>query len=76
MMLAGFPESDALDSDLQEVKMRVQFRIFHGMTVSWEQLFGDAARFASQIPPDRLINISHSCDKSQGVVTVWYWGTD
>jgi hypothetical protein len=40
---------------------------------SWQQLFAEAPQFASQIPPDWLISISHSCDMSQGVVTVWHW---
>jgi hypothetical protein len=56
--------------------MKVRFRKFESTFESWEKLFGDAAQFASRIPPDLLINISHSSDSSTGVVTVWYWGKD
>ena len=52
--------------------MRVQYKVFRGVLSSWEQLFADAARFASGVGRDRLISISHSSDHD-GVVTVWYW---
>ena len=32
-----------------------------------------AARFAGEVGPDRLIGLSHSEFKDEGVVTVWYW---
>ena len=53
--------------------MRVQYKVFRGVLASWEQLFANAARFASDVGPDRLISISHSSDHNDGVVTVWYW---
>ena len=53
--------------------MRVAFEIFRGTFTSWEALFAEAAEFASRIGPERLISISHSEDKQEGVVTVWYW---
>ena len=53
--------------------MRVSFRVFRGRLVTWQTLFSDAADFASEIGPDRLITISHSADEADGVVTVWYW---
>jgi hypothetical protein len=56
--------------------MRVRFKIFRGMFSSWESLMGEAADFASDIPPERLISISHSEDKNEGVITVWYWSAD
>ncbi len=52
----------------------VKFESFRGTFSSWEELFSEAAEFASQIARDRLISISHSADQSRGVVTVWYWG--
>ena len=51
----------------------VAFEIFRGTLVTWEELFQDAATFASGIGSDRLIGISHSENHSKGVVTVWYW---
>ncbi len=52
---------------------RAAFRIFRGTFKSWDTLFQEAADFAATVGPDRLISISHSADKSEGVVTVWYW---
>ena len=40
---------------------------------SWESLFDEAARFATEIGRERLISISHSEDANEGVVTVWVW---
>ena len=51
----------------------VGFKVFRGTLASWEQLFSDAAAFATEIGPLKLINISHSEDANEGVVTVWYW---
>jgi hypothetical protein len=51
----------------------VKFEMFRGVMASWEQLFEEAAQFASSIGRDRLISISHSEDQDDGVVTVWYW---
>lgn len=53
--------------------MRVAFKVFRGALVTWQTLFEEAASFASQVGPERLISISHSEDHSDGVVTVWYW---
>jgi len=53
--------------------MRVRFKYFQGTLCSWDDLFDEATEFASQLQPERLISISHSCDKDSGVVTVWYW---
>lgn len=54
--------------------MKVKFMIFRGTWASWQTLFEQAAAFASKLPPERLISISHSEDKNDGVVTVWYYG--
>jgi hypothetical protein len=53
--------------------MEVKFEVFRGTLTSWDDLFQQAAEFASRIGKDRLIGISHSCDSNDGVVTVWYW---
>ena len=55
--------------------MRVIAKTFRATFKSWNQLFGEASDFASELPPERLISISHSSDAGgEGVVTVWYWG--
>ena len=56
--------------------MRVHFKVFRSGLSSWETLMEEAATFASEFPPERLISISHSEDSNEGVVTVWYWSAD
>ena len=51
----------------------VQYKIFRGTFASWDELFTEAATFATALGEERLINISHSADQSNGVVTVWHW---
>lgn len=51
---------------------RVAFKVFRSVWSSWETLFEEAAQFAGTCG-DRLISISHSSDRTDGVVTVWYW---
>jgi len=60
-------------SKAKEPTMVVSFKIFQSATQSWNDLFGDAARFATEIGPERLIGISHSHEEIVGTVTVWYW---
>jgi hypothetical protein len=52
---------------------KVKFRVFRGVFETWQELFEEASVFASTKGPEDLINISHSCDKNDGVVAVWYW---
>jgi hypothetical protein len=51
----------------------VKYEHFRSGFESWDTLFTKAAELATQIGRDRLIGISHSEDKNDGVVTVWYW---
>jgi len=53
--------------------MRVGYTLFRGTFATWDELFAKAAAFATELGETRLINISHSCAGSDGVVTVWYW---
>jgi len=53
--------------------MRVQFRMFKGVFKSWQALFTEACEFATGVGAERLINISHSSDQAEAVITVWYW---
>lgn len=52
----------------------VRYEIFRGTFSSWPELFDKAAEFATTLGAERLITISHSEDKDDGVVAVWYWG--
>ena len=50
---------------------QVTFKVFRGTFSTWNELFTDASSFASSLTPEQLINISHSVNDSDGVVTVW-----
>jgi len=53
--------------------MRIKYRFFRGVLASWDDLFTQAAEFAQEIEPQRLINVSHANSGGDGTVTVWYW---
>jgi hypothetical protein len=48
----------------------LRFQVTRGAWDSWESLFGKAGTSASG---RRVVGISHSEDKNEGVVAVWYW---
>ena len=50
--------------------MQVRFETFRGTWATWPTLFSQAADFATAIGSERLIGISHSEDKDDGLVTV------
>jgi len=56
-----------------ESPQKVLFKVYRGAWTSWDELFTEASKFATEIGKERLISISHSEDKNDGVVTVWYW---
>lgn len=61
------PHADPTESHLE-------FRIFRGGSfTSWEQLFSEAAAFASSVGEVNIAAITQSEDKSDGLVVVWYW---
>jgi hypothetical protein len=54
-------------------EFRVTFKAFDSKMASREKLFRAAAEYASQIGRDRLITMSHSEDRDNIVITIWYW---
>ena len=56
--------------------MKLKYEYFRGTLISWQSLFAKAAEFASNLPPERIVNISHSSDHNDGIVTVWYWAEE
>lgn len=61
-------------SDAENVTPRsVEYKIFRGTLATWDELFSQAASFATEVGPERLITISHSADNNDGVVAVWFW---
>lgn len=67
-MVSGVPGQQS-----RTPRHKMEYRHFRGVLASWDTLFTQAADFANEVGPDRLACISHSGDKSDGVVTVWYW---
>ena len=76
---------DVIDTARREIAYRrvaanleradtVRWETFRGRLTTWDELFGQAASFATQVGRERVISISHSEDENEGVVTVWYWG--
>jgi hypothetical protein len=59
--------------EMQTMKKTVKFRMFRGIFKTWQKFFEEASEFASTLNHEALINISHSCDQQDAVVTVWYW---
>lgn len=53
--------------------LRVAYKLFKSTWKSWDDMFREAAAFATHNGRERLISISHSADQGAGVVTVWYW---
>ncbi|MFT4640296.1 MAG: hypothetical protein ACI8T1_003623 [Verrucomicrobiales bacterium] len=51
----------------------VDHRTLRAVFASFDSLFQEAAEFATQVGREDLISISHSEDKDDGVVTVWFW---
>jgi len=56
--------------------MKVKYKLFRGSFASWDELFTEAAEFASQIGPTLVINISHAVAGTDGTVAVWYWSEE
>ena len=73
------PEPDATETPAAPTRQAGQrVRYAHVESgASWQDLFQQAADFATALGPGRVISISHAqvgeglC--SSGVVTVWYW---
>lgn len=54
--------------------MQVCFKIFRSSRFeSRVGLYRKVAEFANLVGPERLINISHSDEKTGRVAVVWYW---
>jgi len=53
--------------------MQARFYIFRSAWSSWQSLFGEAASYLTELGPERVLGVSHSADKTEGVITVWYW---
>ena len=48
---------------MASTRLTVRFKVFRGIMASWDELFAEAAAFATTLDKDRLITISHSEDQ-------------
>jgi len=69
----GRSPEDKSSNAPQAPQWRLSYRVFRGTLATWEELFRQAAAFASEVGPERVVSISHSEDNNDGVVAVWYW---
>ncbi len=53
--------------------MRITFKSFDSKMASREKLFRAAIDFANKLDRKDLVNITHSEDRDNIVITVWYW---
>jgi hypothetical protein len=60
-------------SDDHEAARFADYKMFRSALSPWESLFQQAADFATQLGPQRVISIAHSEYNGEAVVTVWYW---
>ncbi len=56
--------------------MRLFFKAFDSKMASREKLFKAAVEFANQIGRERLLTLSHSEDRDNIVITIWYWAEE
>ena len=56
--------------------MQVRYKLFRGTLTTWDNLFSQAVQLATEIGPERLINVSHAVAADDGTVTVWYWADE
>lgn len=52
--------------------MKIRSKVFRSSFKSWEVMCKEATDFANRIPAEHLINISHSCQGTKGIIIVWY----
>src|SRR5262245_47425195 len=53
--------------------MRITFKAFDSKMASREKLFKAALEFANKLDPHDLITITHSEDRDNIVLTIWYF---
>jgi len=56
--------------------MRVRFKTFQSQFGLRERVLQKVAEFAQQVGRERLISISHSEERDNAIITLWYWEED
>lgn len=49
----------------------LRYQVVRGTWDGWDTLFGRAGSFAAG---KNVVGVSHSEDKNEGVIAIWYWG--
>jgi hypothetical protein len=55
-----------------ESNTQVRFKLFESVIKSWTSLCQEAADFATSLPKDSLISVSHAQEGMRGSVIVWF----
>lgn len=56
----------------EAVSKSVQYKIIRGTFITWEGLAAQTAEFLDTIKREDVIGISHSSDKGDGVIMIFY----
>jgi len=60
----------------KEATMRITFKAFDSKMASREKLFKAALDFANKLKREDLINVTHTEDRDNIVVCIWYWSDE
>jgi hypothetical protein len=61
--------------------MKLKAKVFESSAKSWETMCNEVSEFASEVGPDRLVNVSMASAGgvdwggmgATGTIVVWYW---
>jgi hypothetical protein len=56
--------------------MPLFFKSFDSKMASREKLFKAAVEYANQLGRERILTLSHSEDRDNIVITIWYWADE
>ncbi|MHC5064420.1 MAG: hypothetical protein ACYTG5_10650 [Planctomycetota bacterium] len=68
-------EEETAESAEASIPLKVKCDFSRGTLISWEDLFEETCTKASKLLPELFVSISHSDDKGNGVVALWYWSS-
>ena len=69
---SGDPNYKEDNSKTMAPSRKVSHKIIRGVFKTWDELADIASEFMSTIPKDKIISVSHSEDKDDGVIIIFY----
>jgi len=69
-------EPQGLVRDREARSGQIEYGTTRGAWLEWDDLFGEIAKLANAIGPERLIGIAHSGAKDDALATVFYWSPE